>query len=109
MKIRCGIVGNGYVGKTSFLVTATTKKYPDYYIDSVYDIYTIPINYENIAINIEVTDILTGEEDFVKLRQMEYSQYDIILVCFSLVSPSSYESNEFFQVLNFSLIIAMPI
>ena len=90
--IRCGIVGDGNVGKTSLLVTVTTKKFPDYYINGVYDTYTIQINYENIALNIKITDMLAGEEDFVKLRQLEYSQYDIILVCFSLVSPSSYES-----------------
>ena len=90
--ITCGIVGDGNVGKTSFLITLTTKKFPDHYIDGVYDTYTIGINYENITINIKVTDILTGEEDYVRLRQYQYSQYDIILVCFSLVSPSSYES-----------------
>ena len=90
--ITCGIVGDGNVGKTSFLITLTTKKFSDHYIDGVYDTYTIGINYENITINIKVTDILTGEEDYVRLRQYQYSQYDIILVCFSLVSPSSYES-----------------
>lgn len=92
MKIRCGIVGNGYVGKTSFLITVTTKEFPNYYISGVYDIYKTQVNIENRTININITDMLAGEEDYAKLRQLEYSQYDIILVCFSLVSSSSYEN-----------------
>ncbi|KAK8899877.1 hypothetical protein M9Y10_002200 [Tritrichomonas musculus] len=91
-RIKCGIVGDGYVGKTSMLLTIQNKEFPDYYICSVYDTYATTINFNNISVNIEITDILGGEEDFIKLRQYEYSRYHIILVCFSLVSPPSYES-----------------
>ena len=34
----------------------------------------------------------TGLEDYVRLRPLAYRQTDVFLVCFSVVSPASFES-----------------
>ncbi len=33
-----------------------------------------------------------GQEDYDRLRPLSYPQTDVFLVCFSVVSPSSYEN-----------------
>jgi Ras-related C3 botulinum toxin substrate 1 len=33
-----------------------------------------------------------GQEDYDRLRPLSYPQTDVFLVCFSLVSPPSYEN-----------------
>lgn len=33
-----------------------------------------------------------GQEDYDRLRPLSYPQTDVFLVCFSVISPSSYEN-----------------
>ena len=34
----------------------------------------------------------TGQEDYDRLRPLSYPQTDVFLVCFSVVSPASFEN-----------------
>lgn len=36
--------------------------------------------------------LFSGQEDYDRLRPLSYPQTDVFLVCFSVVSPSSFEN-----------------
>jgi len=47
--------------------------------------YVVKTNHDNTA-------VFSGQEDYDRLRPLSYPQTDVFLVCFSVVSPSSFEN-----------------
>ena len=43
-------------------------------------------------LDIEHCFFISGQEDYDRLRPLSYPQTDVFLVCFSVVSPSSFEN-----------------
>ena len=88
---KCVIVGDGGVGKTCLLISYTSNKFPSQYVPTVFDNYAVTVLIGGEAHTLGLFDT-AGQEDYDKLRPLAYPHADVVLLCFSLVQPSSFKN-----------------
>ena len=88
---KCVIVGDGGVGKTCLLISFTSNKFPSQYVPTVFDNYAVTVLIGGEAHTLGLFDT-AGQEDYDKLRPLAYPHADVVLLCFSLVQPSSFKN-----------------
>uniref|UniRef100_A0A2K5DUD8 Cell division control protein 42 homolog n=1 Tax=Aotus nancymaae TaxID=37293 RepID=A0A2K5DUD8_AOTNA len=76
------VVGDGAVGKTCLLISYTTNKFPSEYVLTVFDNYAVTVMIGGEPYTPGLFDT-AGQEDYDRLQP---------LICFSVVSPSSFEN-----------------
>ncbi|KAG8449681.1 hypothetical protein GDO86_016358 [Hymenochirus boettgeri] len=89
--IKCVLVGDGAVGKTSLAISYTINGYPTEYQPTALDTFSVQVLVDGAPVRIQICDT-AGQEDFDHLRSLCYTETDVFLVCFSVVNPSSFQN-----------------
>ncbi|XP_071402992.1 rho-related GTP-binding protein RhoG-like [Centroberyx affinis] len=89
--IKCVVVGDSGVGKTYLLHTYTQKAFPKEYIPAFYNTYSAKVSVDNRTVDLNLWDT-AGKEEYDCLRPLLYPEANVIILCFSITSPSSYEN-----------------
>lgn len=86
--IKCALVGDGAVGKTSLAISYSTNGYPNEYIPTAFDHYTVKLEVDDRPVQLQISDT-AGQDDFDHIRPLAYPGCEVILVCFSVIRPTS--------------------
>jgi len=89
--IKLVVIGDGAVGKTCLLIAYANNRFPEEYVPTVFDNYVVNLTAGDTHIELGLWDT-AGQEEYDRLRPLSYANANVFLVCFSLVSPISYEN-----------------
>ncbi|XP_076832185.1 ras homolog family member Ub [Brachyhypopomus gauderio] len=89
--LKCVLLGDGAVGKTSLVVSYTTNGYPTKYVPTAFDDFSAVVQVDGHPVRLHLCDT-AGQDEFDKLRHFCYSRTDVLLLCFSVVSPASFQN-----------------
>ncbi|XP_056637313.1 rho-related GTP-binding protein RhoU-like [Diorhabda sublineata] len=90
-KIKCVIVGDQAVGKTSLAVSYSNDSFPSEYVPTAYDNYNVQVQVNGKPVRVELCDT-AGEDGLNPLRHLCYPGSDVFMLCFSIVKPNSFIS-----------------
>lgn len=90
-ELKIVIVGDGGCGKTSLLMVYAKGDFPEKYAPSVFEKYATTISLGGKEIKLNLYDT-AGQDDYDRLRPLSYQEADLILVCFDVTNPTSYEN-----------------
>jgi len=89
--IKCVVVGDGAVGKTSILISYTQNAFSHDHVPTVFDNYSCNVMVNGKVYSLGLWDT-AGQEDYDRLRPLSYPQTDVFLVLYSIISPTSFDN-----------------
>ena len=83
--IKCVLIGDEGVGKTSLLVAYTRNKFPEFYVPDILDTCAVNVKLKNRTYTLGLFDTSVSCEQ-------DLSNIDVCLLCFSLDKPESLQN-----------------
>ncbi|XP_075609225.1 rho-related GTP-binding protein RhoD [Balearica regulorum gibbericeps] len=90
-EVKAVIVGDGGCGKTSLLMAFARGDFLKTYTPTVFEKYTASLQVGSKPVKIHLWDT-AGQEDYDRLRPLSYSNTNVVLICFDVTSPNSYDN-----------------
>ncbi|XP_026153171.1 rho-related GTP-binding protein RhoF [Mastacembelus armatus] len=90
-ELKIVIVGDGGCGKTSLLMVYAKGDFPEKYAPSVFEKYVTTISLGGKEIKLNLYDT-AGQDDYDRLRPLSYQEANLILLCFDVTNPNSFEN-----------------
>ncbi|XP_075281811.1 rho-related GTP-binding protein RhoF-like [Opisthocomus hoazin] len=90
-EVKAVVVGDGGCGKTSLLVAFARGDFPKVYVPTVFEKYTASLQVGGKPVKIHLWDT-AGQEDYDRLRPLSYSEANVVLICFDVTNPISYDN-----------------
>ncbi|ETN82806.1 Ras family protein, partial [Necator americanus] len=87
--LKCVLVGDAAVGKTSLIVSYTTNGYPQNYVPTAFDNYSVVVRVDKKPIRLQLCDT-AGQSSFDTLRPLSYPDADVFIIVYSVVDPQSF-------------------
>ncbi|XP_046381340.1 rho-related GTP-binding protein RhoQ-like [Haliotis rufescens] len=87
--VKCVVVGDGGVGKTSMLLRYIDGRFLEEYIPTCFDSYAVSLDLGDRYYDLCLMDT-AGQETYDRLRTLSYFNTDVFVVCFSVASQDSF-------------------
>ena len=89
--IKCVVVGDKDVGKSSLIVTYYKHEFPLHFGgDNAFGDYKINMSINGDSVLIHVIDTASSDIGLDRFRQFAYGNADVVLICFSLVCRDTF-------------------
>jgi len=89
--IKCVVVGDEAVGKTSLIGFITKTHMEEMLSRPIFQHYSVPVSLPNRDHQVTLSFHDTGgQDDYHAMRLETYQNVSLILICFSVISPSSF-------------------
>merc|ERR1712032_1421458 len=88
-KIKLVAVGDGAVGKTCMLISYVRGEFPEEYVPTVFENYNAKVDTSVGKVTLDLWDT-AGQEEYDEIRKLAYKKVNGFLICFSIVSPTSF-------------------
>jgi len=85
------VVGDGAVGKTSLLYVYNNGEFPEEYVPTVFENVAKNVTYKEKTVTLRLYDT-AGQEEYDRLRPLSYPGTNIVLLCFSVASHTTFDS-----------------
>ncbi|CAH8453975.1 unnamed protein product, partial [Schistosoma turkestanicum] len=89
--VKCILIGDKQVGKTSLVVSYTSNDYPAEYKPSALDTFCVEVCADTRPVHLQICDA-GGKEEVSSLRHLSYLDAHVILLCFSVIRPDTFRS-----------------
>ncbi|XP_031222128.1 rho-related GTP-binding protein RhoH-like [Mastomys coucha] len=87
--IKCVLVGDRAVGKSSLLLHFTSENFPEAYKPTVYENTGVDVFLDGIQISLGLWDTASIDA-FISICLLSYQQADVVLMCYSVAKDSSF-------------------